>query len=214
VSSGWSERVSDGDAAARAGGRRRYNGVRRDRARFRRIAVVQRVLSDGWTYGVQARIAEELGVSDATICRDLKAIFPGAIQCPVCACRHPMERWKELERQGRVKMGCTSPDHEGTPPGRDDEGDVDADVQHDEAVAPVDAVRRQRTQDDLKRLKELANEMREQNAAGIASGDVVEPVNHMDYSDDTTEVPPGAPNGNAFNGVPNGRGLAPSHEPR
>ncbi|TML87964.1 MAG: HTH domain-containing protein [Actinobacteria bacterium] len=40
-----------------------------------RIVVVHRLATYGWTYGVQARIAEELGVSDATISRDLKAIL-------------------------------------------------------------------------------------------------------------------------------------------
>ena len=115
MSNGWStRRVSDGEAAARAGGRRKYNALRRDRAEFRRIEVADRLVTYGWTYGVQARIAEELGVSDATISRDLKAIFPGAIQCPVCACRHPLERWKELERQGRVKLGPGLSDDEGS----------------------------------------------------------------------------------------------------
>ena len=88
--------------------------MRRVRALYRRIQVAERLLSDGWTYGTQARIAKELGVSDATISRDLKAIFPGAIQCPVCACRHPLERWKELERQGRVKLGPGLSDDEGS----------------------------------------------------------------------------------------------------
>jgi hypothetical protein len=80
--------------------------VRRDRALYRRILVTELLLRDGWTYGAQARIAEELGVSDATISRDLKTIFPGAIQCPVCACRHPLERWRELEH-GCLRPPCT-----------------------------------------------------------------------------------------------------------
>jgi hypothetical protein len=79
--------------------------LRRDRAQYRRIEVAQRVLRDGWTHGIQSRVAQELGVSDATISSDLKAIFPGAIQCPACACRHPLERWRELEREGRVTIG-------------------------------------------------------------------------------------------------------------
>ena len=145
MSNGWSEWVSDNEAAARAGGRRRYNALRRDRALYRRIQVTERVLSDGWTYGTQARIAEELGVSHSTISRDLKAIFPGAIQCPVCACRHPLERWRELERQGRVKLGPGPSDHEDCPSGCDEDGDVDGDErgrdrsstgQRDKVVAP------------------------------------------------------------------------------
>jgi hypothetical protein len=181
VSNGWSEWVSDCEAAARAGGRRKYNAVRRDRARFRRIEVVKRVLSDGWTYGIQARIALDLGVSHSTICRDLKAIFPGAIQCPVCACRHPLERWRELERQGRVRLGPGPSDDEESPT---EDGDVDGDGrgrdrssagQPHEVVTPVDPARGQEMLDDLGRLMEMTNEMIEQNAAGII-GVSAEPV--------------------------------------
>jgi hypothetical protein len=174
VSNTWStEWVSDGEAAARAGGRRKYNAVRRDRAQLRRIEVAQRVMSDGWTYGVQARIAEELGVSDATISRDLKVIFPGAIECPVCACRHPMERWKELERQGRVTMACDSPDQDGARRGGDgyDGGSADergrdrsSDGRRDEFVAPVDPTYDPPTPDEFRRFMKLTNEMAEQNA--------------------------------------------------
>src|SRR5207244_4881063 len=112
----------------RAGGRRRYNALRRDRADIRRIEVADRLATYGWTYGVQARIAEELGVSDATISRDLKAIFPGAIECPTCACRHPMERWKELERQGRVTLGPLPSDYEQDAPGADEDGELEGDA--------------------------------------------------------------------------------------
>ena len=83
MSNGWSDWVSDGEAAARAAGRRKYNALRRDRARYRRIQVAELVMSDGWTYGFQARIAEELGVSHSTVSRDLRVLFPAAIQCPV-----------------------------------------------------------------------------------------------------------------------------------
>ena len=133
-------------------------------------------MSDGWTYGSQARIAEELGVSDATISRDLKAIFPRAILCPVCACRHPLERWKELERQGRVKLGPGLSDDAESPLGRDGNGDVDGDEQGGdpsstgqprEVVAAVDPARGQDMLGDLGRFMELTNAMTEQNAAGI-----------------------------------------------
>jgi len=127
VSNGWSDWVSDGEAAARAAGRRKYNALRRDRAQYRRIQVAELLMSDGWTYGAQARIAQELGVSDATICCDLKVIFPGAIQCPVCACRHPMERWRELERQGRVKLGPTPSDRAESRCDGDEHDDGDGD---------------------------------------------------------------------------------------
>ena len=137
MSNGWSDWVSDGEAAARAAGRRKYNALRRDRAQYRRIQVAELLMSDGWTYGAQARIAQELGVSDATICCDLKVIFPGAIQCPVCACRHPMERWRELERQGRVKLGPAPSDDEGSPPGCNEDGDVDEEDDHIETILGI-----------------------------------------------------------------------------
>jgi hypothetical protein len=166
VSNGWSQWVSDGEAAARAAGRRRYNALRRDRAQYRRIQVAELLLSGGWNYGAQARIAEELGVSDATISRDLKAIFPGAIQCPVCACRHPLERWRELERQGRVKLGPGPSDDERSPPGRDEDGDVDGDERRRDGSSS--GQRGEVVLDDpLRRLVELTNEMTEQNAAAI-----------------------------------------------
>ena len=166
MSKGWSDWVADDEAAARAGGRRRYNEVRRVRAQYRRIQVTERLLSDGWTYGAQARIAEELGVSDATISRDLKAIFPRAILCPVCACRHPLERWRELERQGRVKLGPGPSDDQGSPPGRDGDGD-----EHRKADSPRGTASRD---EDLRRLKELTDQMREQNAYGVIEEEPVE----------------------------------------
>jgi len=94
----------------------------------------------------------------------------------VCACRHPLERWRELERQGRVKLGPGPSDHEDWPSGRDEDGDVDGDErrrdgsstgQPDQVVAPVDPTRGQDMLDDLGRFMELTNEMTEQNAAGI-----------------------------------------------
>ena len=170
MSNGWSEWVSDGEAAARAGGRRRYNEVRRVRAQYRRIQVAERLLSYGWTYGAQARIAEELGVSDATISRDLKAIFPRAILCPVCGCRHPLERWKELERQVRVKLGPAPSDHAESRSDGDEHDDGDGD-EHGNVDSPRGTASRD---EDLRRLKELTDQVREQNAYGVIEEEPVE----------------------------------------
>ena len=60
----------------RAGGRRRYNLKRQEAARVRR-AEVQRLLDlyGRERRGVQARIARELGVARATVCRDVLHIL-------------------------------------------------------------------------------------------------------------------------------------------
>jgi hypothetical protein len=58
----------------RAGGRRRYN-LQRQRAAEARRDQVERLLDlYGRRRGVQARIARELQVSRATVCRDARAI--------------------------------------------------------------------------------------------------------------------------------------------
>lgn len=167
----WAAPVSTDEAARRAAGRRRYNSVRQLQAQLRRIDVECLLYQFGWQHGTQARIAEALGVSESTVSRDLKAVFPGAIRCPACACTHPLERWRELERQGRVKLGCTPSDHEESPHGHDGDDDVDAHGQRHEDLAPVDPTRGQATDDDLQRFVELTNQMTEQNATRMIEVD-------------------------------------------
>jgi DNA invertase Pin-like site-specific DNA recombinase len=59
----------------RAGGRRRYN-LERQRAAEARLKEVERLLAlyGAWRRGVRARIARELGVSRATVTRDVQVI--------------------------------------------------------------------------------------------------------------------------------------------
>jgi hypothetical protein len=60
----------------RAGGRRRYNMRRQDAARARRTEVLRLLkLYGSHKRGVRARIARELGVSAATISRDVRDIL-------------------------------------------------------------------------------------------------------------------------------------------
>ncbi len=75
-SNNWNAPVSADVAARRAGGRRRYNAWRRDMAFLRRCEqVFPLLLKYGpWDRGTQARIARELNVSRATICRDVAAL--------------------------------------------------------------------------------------------------------------------------------------------
>jgi uncharacterized protein YbaR (Trm112 family) len=56
--------------------------------------------------GVQAILAKELGVSRSTICRDVKTIVERWWRVPCPTCRSPLElvRWRQLEREGKVKI--------------------------------------------------------------------------------------------------------------
>ena len=59
----------------RAGGRRRYNRTRQIQAEYRLTQVVRLLDKFGFCHGYQTRIAEELGVSRSTICRDIARLF-------------------------------------------------------------------------------------------------------------------------------------------
>lgn len=65
------------EAYRRAGGRRHYHARRRREAEERRARVAELVIQWGWVQGTQARIARELGVSEATISRDMRKIYAG-----------------------------------------------------------------------------------------------------------------------------------------
>ena len=75
----WGAPVSAGEAARRAGGRRRYNAWRTFRREYRLLQVA-RLLRRG-TYGglidrgTQTRLARALGVSRSTVCRDIAALL-------------------------------------------------------------------------------------------------------------------------------------------
>lgn len=79
----WTRPVSSVEAAKRAGGRRGYNARRALMATMRRHQVAQLLKTYGFRPGVQARIARELGVDQATICRDIKQIS-FIKPCPTC----------------------------------------------------------------------------------------------------------------------------------
>jgi hypothetical protein len=65
------------DVARRAGGRRHYNAIRPLRATMRRQQVISLLRAHGWSYGSQRRVAATLGVSSATVCRDIEALRAG-----------------------------------------------------------------------------------------------------------------------------------------
>jgi hypothetical protein len=84
----WTQPTSDAAAWARAGGRRHYNSLRQLHAELRRAQVARLLLDGGLHRGTQAQIARQLGVSEATISRDIVAIFAAGRprRCPCCGC--------------------------------------------------------------------------------------------------------------------------------
>lgn len=81
----WSAPTSRDEVRRRAGGRSHYNSWRRCIAEVRRQKVFELLSRAGcFTHGSRARIARALGVSEATISRDVAKILPLARVCPEC----------------------------------------------------------------------------------------------------------------------------------
>jgi hypothetical protein len=70
----WWIPVSRDEAARRAGGRRAYNASRQFKAAMRRERVIVLLLARGFDYGSQRHAAAILGVSPATITRDVRVL--------------------------------------------------------------------------------------------------------------------------------------------
>ncbi|MBM4094000.1 MAG: hypothetical protein FJ276_32025 [Planctomycetes bacterium] len=76
-------RMSWDDVCRRAGGRRHYNRVRHALVLVRLARVVELLVEVGTGRGCQTRIAERLGTTRATVCRDfarLRAILGGTTE--------------------------------------------------------------------------------------------------------------------------------------
>lgn len=77
--SGWKRRTAWDEVCRRASGRRRYNRLRCYHKEARQLRVAELLQAYGpraqWPRGTQRRIAAELKVSTATICRDVDAIL-------------------------------------------------------------------------------------------------------------------------------------------
>jgi hypothetical protein len=82
--SAWRQPTTWEEVTRRAAGRTRHNKVRQLRAALRRRQVLQLLGEIGWTYGSQARIARQLGCSEATISRDMAVLLPVVEECPTC----------------------------------------------------------------------------------------------------------------------------------
>jgi hypothetical protein len=83
----WSTRVSNDEAARRAGGRRAYNKRQRQRQQARRQQVARLLRRWGTDADAGGMMAVTLGVSVRTIERDLRALgTPPAppLLCPTC----------------------------------------------------------------------------------------------------------------------------------
>jgi hypothetical protein len=91
----WSQPTSWAEVKRRAAGRAKYNKVRQVRAAWRRRDVLTLLREIGWSYGSQAAIARQLGVSEATISRDLAKLLPLLQECATCHGLRPREWWRE-----------------------------------------------------------------------------------------------------------------------
>src|SRR5689334_18722780 len=80
----WGAPTSWEEVCRRKAGRDRYHAVRRVQREVRRIEVLKLLHKWGYVWGTQARIARELGVSPATVSRDVSAILNTHAPCPVC----------------------------------------------------------------------------------------------------------------------------------
>ena len=96
----------------RAGGRRRWLGVRRLRARMRRHRLVRLCAVEGISYGCRVRWAKRLGVSPATITADLHRILrqhppeplPGRPTAPAAERHRPRARRKGMSSRVTVRI--------------------------------------------------------------------------------------------------------------
>ena len=111
----WSATVGNDVAFRRASGRRSYNSLRQGRAWARQGVIIEqwcKSTRNGYgggrlfDWGGQAALARQLGVSRATISRDIKKIQDeiGQTQCPTCDGLVSNGRWRRLEQVGRVRI--------------------------------------------------------------------------------------------------------------
>ncbi len=98
----WGMPATWDEVCRRASGRRRYNADRKLQAQMRRLEVASLMQRWGGGHGVQARIARHLGVSEATISRDVRALLQEgrATRCPFC----------DRFAMGRPELGSDIPD--------------------------------------------------------------------------------------------------------
>lgn len=80
----WSTPTTLDEVARRAGGRARWNALRRDLMVIRRRDLASEMAGRALDRGDQARLAERFGVSPSTISRDVRSIFSSVAACRCC----------------------------------------------------------------------------------------------------------------------------------
>jgi hypothetical protein len=100
----WSTQVSWDEACARSAGRRRYNAIRRMKARARQHAILRRLreLADCTRRGVQAQLAREFGVATSVISGDFKRLFARDYGRPGRA--RPVSRRREVYMPEKISL--------------------------------------------------------------------------------------------------------------
>jgi hypothetical protein len=94
----WSASMPADVRFKRAGGRRHYNARRQSLALFRLTQLASLLMRYGWpAHGSQALVARALGVSEATISRDMKAVRTMVGHCPECGGPRVRPRLEQLE---------------------------------------------------------------------------------------------------------------------
>jgi len=82
----WHQPTSTAEAFRRSRERRAYNAARRFRADQLAIEIFRRLCALDFVRGSQSRVAEDLGVSAATVSRAVARLPmpPDELKCPVC----------------------------------------------------------------------------------------------------------------------------------
>ncbi len=95
----WNDHVPWDTVCRRASGRRGYNAHRAFKAAWRRVQVSNLLVKWGLEYGIQARIARQLGLSEATISRDIEQLMAESKPCPCCGSwrRQLYSRYAQIE---------------------------------------------------------------------------------------------------------------------
>ncbi len=84
VCKSWNDHAPWDMVCRRASGRRGYNAHRKFVAAWRRVQVSGLLVEWGLGHGTQVRIAQQLGVSQATISRDITLLMASSKPCPCC----------------------------------------------------------------------------------------------------------------------------------
>ena len=105
MSEGWAR-----DPIRAAGGRRHINALRQERARARQADIRRWLVATQTSLapGVQRALAQRFGVSEATMSRDVRAIFATPSQalhkCPLCGSRPVDAAGLEAIQTGRDRL--------------------------------------------------------------------------------------------------------------